>query len=209
MIDIDKFVASLIKREREALEFKPEHLTEYESILDEQGLMYSDGNIAKYRYIKKGYNYLCTATWIDCIVSYTKGRIYKSDEDGCLIDDSGKSTSLYDASAKDHFVLTQDEVTVLSEEEKDSDFELSEFETLLWNIIRKVSYKEELLTNGEVLAIVDENVPNLLSAARKQMLSEIDVDAMVKAMLADLPSDCTFEGLYRKGIEDTLRKLQV
>lgn len=46
-VNIDKFIASLIQREREALEMNDDQLTEYESILFEQGLIYKNGEIVE------------------------------------------------------------------------------------------------------------------------------------------------------------------
>ena len=47
-VNIDKFIASLIKRERETLELNDDQLTEYESILFEQYLIYKNGEIVEF-----------------------------------------------------------------------------------------------------------------------------------------------------------------
>lgn len=75
-----------------------------ENALEDQGLKYEDGKIVEIKpekvepfRFKEDYWYMCYKDWKGCGETYTKGKVYLSDCDRCLVGNSEKSVQIGDA----------------------------------------------------------------------------------------------------------------
>ena len=87
---------------------------------------------------------------------------------------------------------------------------MTEFEKAVLDII-----PDHNTHTDSVEAFAKRNADRLLAIARKQIASEIDVDAMVDACKSNLPFTGQYEEYgnalayqYKSGIEDTLKKIK-
>jgi len=92
-IDIDLFIASLIKRQKAYK--NNDSVVELENILKEQGLLYEDGEILEIEpdfTPEKGKWYVCIKTVVmisSGSTAYRKGKLYKCEEENCITDEQG------------------------------------------------------------------------------------------------------------------------